>query len=491
MRLRTSTVRLQLALLLAGCFDLWGCQWRKPLPVTRDAGPVVEVVEPPVRPKPGAGSDTPATALADEREANDGPEQAQELAPSPGSPAGQGYGVRGSLAAPTAQAAGKGDDDFYQLSLPMEPLLLRAELSTGPKADVSLELLDDQGKRIALIDERGRGEGERLGNLLFGPSQRVQLRVRGSVAGMTDAADAAYRLLIVPAPAPAGSEREPNDTALTATPVTGTTLAGALAWRRDEDVWVIGLAEAMGRRAQPGAAPQGLTADAVLRVELDAPGMLPAVKVQLEAATGTAPPTAVDGGVAAPQLTAAVDLSAASAGELRLRNVGIPTGSARAYVTVRAASFQKPPGAERYHLRLSVEPALEAAEVEPNDDCARATPLLVTDGEDQIRGFLWPGDVDCYRLKPPSPAMHRWKLQLSVPADECKASLELVRAEGSKPTAEPGAQGDGKAGGAAAPLALRARGDVLVRVVGQRRSTCFREPYRLSAQVELDGGGAP
>lgn len=491
MRLRTPTMRLPLALLLVGCFDLWGCQWRKPLPVTRDAGPVVEVVEPPVRPKQGAAFDTPATALIEEREPNDGPEQAQELAPSPGSTAGQGYGVRGSLAAPTAQAAGKGDDDFYQLNLPMEALLLRAELSTGPKADVSLELLDDQGKRIALVDERGRGEGERLGNLLFGPSQRVHLRVRGSVAGLTDAADAAYRFLLVPGPAPSGSEREPNDTALTATPVTGTALAGSLAWRRDEDVWVIGLAEAMGRRAQPGSPPPGLVTDAVLRVELDAPGLLPAVKVQLEAATAAAPPAVADGGAAAPQLTTAVELSGAAAGELRLRNVGIPAGSARAYVTVRAASFQKPPGAERYHLRLSVEPALEAAEVEPNDDCARATPLTVTDGEEQVRGFLWPGDVDCYRLKPPSPAMHRWKLSLSVPADECKASLELVRAEGGKPVAEPGAPGTTNPAGAAAPLALRARGDVLVRVAGQRRSTCFREPYRLSVQVEPDGGGAP
>jgi hypothetical protein len=490
MRLRTPTVRLQLALLLAGCFDLWGCKWRKPLPVTRDAGPLVEVVEPPVRQKPSAGLDTPATALAEEREPNDAPEQAQELAPSPGSPSGQAFGIRGSLAAPTAQAAGKGDDDFYQLILPMDPLLLRAELSTGPRADVSLELLDEQGKRIALIDERGRGEGERLGNLLFGPSQRVHLRVRGS-AGATDAADAAYRLQLTPASAPSGSEREPNDTALTATPVTGTTLTGALAWRRDEDVWVIALAEAMGRRAQPGVPPPGIAADAVLRVELDAPGVLPAVKVQLEAATAAAPTAAVDGGTAAPQLATGVDLGAASAGELRLRNVGIPAGSARAYVTVRAASFQKPPGAERYHLRLSVEPALEAAEVEPNDDCARATPLPVTDGEDQVRGFLWPGDVDCYRLKPPSPAMHRWKLQLSVPADECKASLELVRAEGGKPTSEPGAQGAPSTGGAVAPLALRARGDVLVRVVGQRRSTCFREPYRLAVQVEPDGGGTP
>ncbi|MFO0579629.1 MAG: hypothetical protein U1A78_36990 [Polyangia bacterium] len=485
--------RLQGSLLVAVCLSsalgsglgLGGCRGRKPLPVKADGGPVVEVVAPPTRPRPD--SEPPAAPLAPEREPNDSRELAQAIelgrAPQAGGSVVGTTGVRGSLAPPTAQAAGKGDDDFYALLMPPEPQLVRIELSTGPRADVSLELMDAQGARMALVDERGRGEGERLGNLLPAPGQTMYLRVRGNVAGQKEQADADYKLLVTAAPAPSGGEREPDDTPQAATRLEGSAGTGALAWRRDEDVWVIGLAEAMGRRVAADAPPPGLAAAAVLRLELDAPGVLPTVKVQIEAAGANA-----DGGAKAP-LSTALELTAPSAGELRLRNIGVPAGSARAFVTIRGASFQKPPGAERYHLRLAVEPALEAAEIEPNDDCARATPVTVIDGEELVRGFLWPGDSDCFRLVPPGPSPQRWKLQLSVPADECKAALELVRPE-------PGQQAPAPAGGTATvepapPLVVRTRGDVLVRVVGQRRSTCFREPYRLSAKVEPDSGGTP
>lgn len=480
---------VSVSLALGSCLGLGACRGRKPLPVKADGGPVVEVVAPPSKPR--TDSEPPAAPLTPEREPNDSRELAQALelgrvAQAGGSVVGT-TGVRGSLAPPTAQAAGKGDDDFYALVLPPEPQLVRIELSTGPRADVSLELLDAQGARMALIDERGRGEGERLGNLLPAPGQALYLRVRGSVAGQKEQADADYKLLVTAAPAPSGGEREPDDTPQSATRLEGPAGTGALAWRRDEDVWVIGLAEAMGRRVAPEAPPPGLASAAVLRLELDAPGVLPTVKVQIEKADAAG--VTADGGAAAPSLSTALELTAPSAGELRLRNIGVPAASARAFVTIRGASFQKPPGAERYHLRLAVEPALEAAEIEPNDDCARATPVTVTDGEELVRGFLWPGDSDCFRLVPPGPAPQRWKLQLSVPADECKAALELVRPEPGKPAAAP------TAGTATAepapPLVVRTRGDVLVRVVGQRRSTCFREPYRLSAQVEPDSGGAP
>jgi hypothetical protein len=486
---------LLVAVCLGACLGQGACRGRKPLPVKADGGPVVEVVVPPSKPRPD--SEAQAAPLVPEREPNDSRELAQAL--EPGRPAQAGgssastSGVRGSLAPPTAMTAGKGDDDFYALVLPGEPQLLRIELATGPRADVSLELLDMQGMRMALVDERGRGEGERIGSLLPGPDQTLYLRVRGNVAGQKEPADAEYKLLVTAAPAPSGSEREPNDTPQGATRLQGSAGTGALAWCRDEDVWVIGLAEALGRRAAPDAPLPGLASAAVLRLELDAPGVLPLVRVQLEKAEadGAGGGTAHGGGTA-PQLSTALELTAPAAGELRLRNIGIPAGSARAFVTIRGASFQKPPGAERYHLRLAVEPALEAAEVEPNDDCTRATPVTVTDGEELVRGFLWPGDIDCFRLVPPGPAPQRWKLQLSVPADECKAALELVRPEPGRPAPPaPAASGSATAAEPAPPLVVRTRGDVLVRVVGQRRSTCFREPYRLSAQVEPDSGSAP
>ena len=153
---------------------------------------------------------------------------------------------------------------------------------------------------------------------------------------------------------------------------------------------------------------------------------------------------------------------------------------------MRGTSFIRPPGESRYHLRLTVEPELEDAEVEPNDDCAQASLLKLTAvgggrSEGELAGFLWPGDLDCFRLRPPSPGPAEWQLKLSLPGGDCQAALELGR--GSDPTVKGTPDG---AGG----LNVRARGELLVRVSSRDRKTCFDAPYKLSARQTPDAGGA-
>lgn len=481
-----ATTRGFIAASLAGA--LLGCNLRKPLPRRPDAGPVVELVEarPPVV---GGASTAPAVPLGEEHEPNDDLEHAQLLA--------AGQGIAGSLAAPTALGAGKGDDDYFVFRSAATVEQVRIGVTGSPAADLQLELLTGQGQRVALADERGRGEGEALQSLALAPNQTFYVRVRGAVAATgKGAAEYRYELTLATAPAPPGSEQEPDDTLLTASPAVGVDLSGALSFRRDEDYWVVSLPEAVGRRAaEPTGAPEGLRAPAVLRVELSAPFVVPSVRVLVQAAPPPRPAAEqdagqvapADGGAAAPVLTPLVEVGASrGVQELRLRNLTLPAGSARAYIAVRGLSFIRPPGESRYHLRLTVEPELEDAEVEPNDDCAQASLVKLAaaasgPSEGEIAGFLWPGDVDCFRLRPPSAGPAQWQLKLALPGGDCQAALDLGR--GSDPTAK--AIPDGAGG-----LGVHARGELLVRVSSRDRKTCFDAPYKLSAHQVPDAGGA-
>jgi hypothetical protein len=497
---------LRRAALLALCVGSAGaCNPRRPLPRAHDGGPAVETVESqsPIA-RPPALPSAPAVPLVAEHEPNDDAEHAQTLDAT--------AGVRGSLAPPTSLGAGKGDDDYYVYRSPETAQLVRIEVTGSPVTDLQLELLSATGQRLALVDEHARGEGEQLTNLVLAPNQTVYVRVRGSVAATGKGpAEYEYQLSLQATPAPPGSELEPNDSALLATPAVGSDLNGALSFRKDEDYWMVSLPEALGRRAaDPAATADGIRAPAVLRVELFAPGVVPSVRVFVEAAPvhaapaaiadGGAPPPAPpaassaalpaalhDGGAgAAPVLAQLAEVSAAKGvAELRLRNLTLPAGSLRAYVAVRGQQFIRPPGEARYHLKLTVEPALDGAEVEPNDDSAQANLLKLTPsgaGSDaEVAGFLWPGDSDSYRLRPPTPGPLQWQIKLALPGGDCQATLELVRGGEPPVKAAPDPSGG---------LALRTRGDVLVRVSSRERKTCFDAPYRLTAHVDADASGA-
>jgi hypothetical protein len=177
--------------------------------------------------------------------------------------------------------------------------------------------------------------------------------------------------------------------------------------------------------------------------------------------------------------------------ELRLRNVGLPAGSARAYIGVHTAAPPAVKGSSeppRYQLRLSVEPALDDAESEPNDDCASQANALVSGSpaggvaESSIAGFLWPGDSDCFRLRGGATGQrHTAQLQLPGSGADCKALLEWVRSDGvdQLPSGVDGGTG-------ALLLRGRAHADALLRVRSKDNKSCFDVPYRLTVRSEPD-----
>ncbi len=468
-----------------------GCNWRKPLPRERDAGPPVEILQG----RPDAQSpnksgvkvlQAAAVSFIDEHEPNDDADHAQPI------PLifGGSRGLRGSLAPPTALGAGKGADDWYTLTTPAGPAVqqLRIELASGPEADLQLDLYDRSRpgslKAFGHMDDHGRGEAEQA-ILGVRAQQELLLRVRGNVA--TSAPELAafnYQLVLSLAAAPFGSESEPNDTPEQANAATGPDLSGTLPWRGDEDFWVLNLDAALYRRPTgtlPGEAPTGLKSDAILRVELKTPGVSPSLRILLEPEAQSSADASSAGTSAFRKLKFLLDLSAPKGTtELRLRNIGLPAGTARAFIGVRTPSPPVFKGtlSPRYQLRLSVEPPLEDAESEPNDECSLEHSNLVAvssksgTAEASIAGFLWPGDVDCYRIHA-ADTPRRLAIQLALPGagSDCRATLDWVSSPGVErlPDADAGT----------ATLFLRARSEALVRVQNREHKTCFDAPYRL------------
>lgn len=447
-----------LTLALAALPACDGCSRRKPLPRSPDAGPAVQLVDRQV----GPAVQVVSQPLVEEREPDDDRDHAQPLEP--------GKGIRGSIepgaASAAGGAAGKADEDWYsyvvqdpapapeggQPGVAPRPQELRLQLVPGPGADLSLEILDGDGARLLLLDDRAAGQSEaaalvqRLGQSLYlrvRPSPRQRQPLSGEAA--------AYQLLVAQAAAPAGSEVEPNETPQQAQDVlggaplseAGADLSGLLQTKKDEDWFALML---------PGG-DGGAQRGAILRVELSSPGVVPALKLAGE-----------DG---------AVILEARGVGEeLRLRNAGLPPGARRVLVGVRALSLKK--GEGRYQLRVAVEPPLDGAEVEPNDRCEQAS-ALPANGE--VAGFLWPGDEDCFRLALPGPSTVGLRLQQE---GDCQAELRL-----------PGEAGKA---GATELAGLQRSGEVLVRVVGRsqkNKTGCFEAPYRLQSQLGPPAPGAP
>lgn len=454
------------------CLPACSCNRRRPIARSADAGPAVELVE--RRPAPARVDPAllPPGGFAEEREPNDDRDHAQ--------PIDAGKGLRGSVLPPAQGAAGKGDDDFYSYlvqapggAADAAARELTVVLTGGPTADLTLEVLDGEGRRMLSLDERKKGEPESLAGLVMPLGQTLYLRVRPSprMAGRAEwpGEDASYLLLVNERPAPQGSEIEPNDTPEQATVVPsapagqGVDLSGKVLGKKDED-WFV-LAPAGGGGADGGAPGQGQGQGQgeILRVELTTPGVTPALRLWV-----------LSQGQGAQERRQLLEVRAPQGSEeLMLRNVALPEGAKGVLLHLRALSLRRlEPGAAeaRYQLRVTREPKLEGAEVEPNDACAQATPLQ--QGGDAVAGFLWPGDVDCFRLPVPAPLHATFRLQL--PPGECQA--ELLPAEGA-----------GKGERLPAELTVQAGqagSDVLVRVAQRGARACFAAPYRLSVATQ-------
>lgn len=460
------------SLLLLAAFGLCSCNPRKPLPVSNDLGPSVQVID--VAAKPIA---SPVAQLAQlpETEPNDDRDHAQRLDPQ--------KVLRGSLLPPTSQGAGKGDDDFFVWPALQTAQTLRIDASGAP--DLALELFGEQGESLGTIDERKLGEGERLWGLTLRPSQPLYIRVHGRVkpeAGQEPQLGA-YQLAVSSTIAAPDSEFEPNDSLAQATPMQGSDATGVLSTRRDEDFFVLTLPTAPGRKVAPDG--EGLRQPAILRLTLSTPSLQPAVRVFTDAASPGG-----DGGFQQPKLVLDVQASKGKE-ELQVRNLTLPVGTGRVFVAVRGQSFAKPPGEARYHLRTLVEAPLEDAENEPNDACAtQANPLIVSSGTAEVAGFLWPQDVDCYRIAATGGPALTYQAKLQLPGGDCTASIDIVRTDGNSDSSKTKSKDDGKArgkkeetvkasDGKQAEQTITTSGEVWIKISSRERRTCFDSPYRL------------
>ena len=117
------------SILVLAVLGLCACNPRKPLAVSKDLGPSVQVLD--VSAKPLIGNPGGLAPPQPETEPNDDREHAQRLDPQ--------KALRGSLLPPTTNGAGRGDDDYYVWPAQSTPQTLRIDGSGAP--DLSLELL--------------------------------------------------------------------------------------------------------------------------------------------------------------------------------------------------------------------------------------------------------------------------------------------------------------------------------------------------------------
>ena len=424
-------------LLVAGCGDR-----RKPITMRGDMGPSVVVIGPRPTEKPKA---QPALPLIDEQEPDDDLAHAQ--------PMEAGKGIRGTIREPKsvpAKHGGKdvravGDEDFYSFVDTVSDgartdagigfRVARVELEGVPELDLSLEVLDGDGKRLWLANDNAEGKGEVISNLVVEPGRTYYVKVRSVTA---KAGTQPYSLTVVTAPASPGEEREPNDDVAHATLVGGGDATGYYGKKRDED-WL---------RLQLAGAVPGST----LRLELSGvEGVAP--ELRMLSSTGTL----------------VVDARGGRGEELRLRNVGIPAGPFT--LTVRAAEGRNVD--QRWMLKTSVEGALDGAEHEPNEVPASATPLDAAVG--RVSGFLWPSDVDVYHVTGVPPGSLVSASVDGVPRVDLR--LERLGSDGRVLMRADEAGAD--RGETLPPLA----GDVYLRVSARARDVAFDTPYTLSVNV--------
>jgi serine/threonine-protein kinase len=146
-----------------------------------------------------------------EREPNNTPGYSNLLA--------SGAPIRGTIGAALSER--EGDVDYFRVPAGRGARQVQARLEGIPGVDLVLELFDAAGKRLAKIDDRGRGLGEWLQPTAIGPTE-AYLAVRELWAEGTkpieNAPDPYTLTAIWGAPQP-GWEVEPNDWPAAATPL--------------------------------------------------------------------------------------------------------------------------------------------------------------------------------------------------------------------------------------------------------------------------------
>jgi len=387
---------------------------------------------------PDAGALAAGPVRLTEKEPNDRPDQAQGLTDS--------SIVEAGLSADPS----KPDEDWYLLA-PPAPKTVDLTVSGIPGADVAIEVYDADRNRLAVINSEGDGKPERIPNL--GVKSKLLIKVFSAKRG----AGGAYSLTaLFTDPAP-GFEVEPNDRAADANAASfGQPISGFVGHSADEDWYRYEVSssdpnQAPNRPAEGDAgadasggesaiADAGTAADSGL-AQIAAPFDAPRVALRIEI-------TGVEGVRYDLQVLSEAEASLFSArgkdGEgMSLRNIGVRANDRLIYVVVRSAWSGSGKDARRgynaqkpYTLTVSKEEAGANAELEPNDEISKATPLPPNGFRE---GFISPkGDVDYYVLKTEQPVLaklqlsgvERLDLVLSVvkPTEDGKGEQVLLRA---------------------------------------------------------------
>jgi hypothetical protein len=410
-----------------------------------------------------------------EKEPNDRPEQALTL--------GRDATVSASLGADPS----KPDEDWYRLA-PAGPHVADVTVSGIPGGDVLLEVYDAPGIRSAGINSAGDGKPERFPNLYVERERWVR------VVSARKGTGGAYTLELRYHAHEEGVEREPNDRAVDASPLQmGQAVMGFLGHAGDEDWYRLELPEpppsaiptpapepapapAPGPETAPGETPPGEApapegaatpppsetppSDTGAQAQQQPPGSAPfqvpvpvpgqgglqaavpeeppavALKIELTAVEGVRTELSVLSAAEAPLFTT----PKGKEGEgFALRNIGVRASDRVVYLVVKSGWSGTGKDAKRgfnsekaYTLTVSLEEAGANAELEPNDELYKATPLPLSGFKE---GFLSPkGDMDHFVLKTTEPVLAKLELGGVERLDLELSVIEPPTGDGQKET---------------------------------------------------------
>jgi hypothetical protein len=389
-----------------------------------------------------ADGGAPAGPKAPEKEPNDNLVQAQMLVP--------GQVIEGHIDKPK-------DTDLYKFAIAgADRQTLHVELTGVPDLDLALDVLDQTGARLMGVNDGKVGEPETLAAVTLSPGTYL-IRVRESVgkgAQPKAVTDKPYYLSWRIGPVDPNSEQEPNDKPALATPIAiGQALSAQLAWRHDEDYFKVLL---------HGAGDGGAAAPpSVLRIDV---GGLDDVALTVQVMDSI-------GGKL-------LERKAGKGEPISLRNVGVKATEPFYLIVVRG-SDRNPEGRYSVHVAAEQTSGGGAAEQEPNDDKAHATPIQPGT---TISGFLAAGDQDFYKLTLPSPQIVRAevtcpeRVNIKIAVHDA-GGMELYHVdEGGRQ--EPEVITD----------AWLPAGDSYLRVYAGKGESNTDQPYQLSVRTTPDDG---
>jgi hypothetical protein len=426
---------------------------------------------------PDAGPVDAGPEVLSEKEPNERPDQALTLA--------RDAVVNAALAADPA----KGDEDWYRLA-PGSPRTAEINVSGIPGGDVTIEVYDRDRNRLGGVNSEGEGKAERYPNLYVEKERyvRVASARKGSggaytltltyrrpndgeerepndravdstplALGQTVAAyighagDEDWYRIELPAQEPstpaAPTETTPPAPTPTPAPTEGTAppapegtpppAEGTPPSPAPEGTMPPAEgstpAEGTGTESPPGT-PEAMAQapDAGPAMPEEPPGV--ALKIELSAIEGVRPELSVLSAAEAPLFS----LRAGKEGDaLTLRNIGVRGTDKVVYVVVKSGWVGSGKEAKRtynaatpYTLSVSIEEAGANAELEPNDELYKATPL---NGPGFKEGFLAPkNDVDYYVLRTTLPMLAKVEVSGVERLDLVLSAVDPPEGEGQQ-----------------------------------------------------------